>query len=157
MLGVMKTVKGDLLKLAQQGEFDVIVHGCNCMCTMGAGIAKGIKAQFPAAFKVDQATKKGDRAKLGTCTHADCPSRTGGKVTVVNAYTQYDYKGRGVKVDYDAVRKCMRWIAKRYQSKSIGLPMIGAGLAGGDWAKIQTIIAEEMQGTNVTVVEFAAK
>ena len=39
----MKIIKGDLIKLALQGEFDVIVHGCNCFCTMGAGIAKSIK------------------------------------------------------------------------------------------------------------------
>ena len=42
----MKTIKGDLIKLAQDGEFDVIVHGCNCMCTMSAGIAKQIKIIF---------------------------------------------------------------------------------------------------------------
>ena len=32
-------VDGDLIKLAKQGRFDVIVHGCNCFCQMGAGIA----------------------------------------------------------------------------------------------------------------------
>ena len=28
---------GDLIKLANEGTFDVITHGCNCMSTMGAG------------------------------------------------------------------------------------------------------------------------
>ena len=42
----MKTVKGDLIHLALAGEFDVIVHGCNCYCTMGVGIAKTIKQKF---------------------------------------------------------------------------------------------------------------
>ena len=32
-------VEGDLIKLALKGNFDVIVHGCNCFCTMKAGIA----------------------------------------------------------------------------------------------------------------------
>lgn len=31
----MKEVTGDLIKLAQDGQFDVIVHGCNCFCTNG--------------------------------------------------------------------------------------------------------------------------
>jgi len=33
----MKTIQGNLIHLAQDGEFDLIVHGCNCFCTMGAG------------------------------------------------------------------------------------------------------------------------
>lgn len=33
----MKYIIGDLLKLADDGQFDVIVHGCNCFNTMGAG------------------------------------------------------------------------------------------------------------------------
>lgn len=35
----MKTIKGDLIQLALANEFDVIIHGCNCFCTMGKGIA----------------------------------------------------------------------------------------------------------------------
>jgi O-acetyl-ADP-ribose deacetylase (regulator of RNase III) len=152
----MKTIKGDLLALAHRGAFDVIAHGCNCMCEMGAGIAKGIKAKFPAAFEADRATAKGERAKLGTCTSAACPSAAGGEVVVVNAYTQYDYRGAGVKVDYDAVRSCMKWIAAHHRDGRIGLPKIGAGLAGGDWDTIARIIDEELGECDVTVVEFAA-
>ena len=39
----MNKIKGDLIKFAINGKFDVIIHGCNCFCTMGAGIAKTIK------------------------------------------------------------------------------------------------------------------
>lgn len=42
-------VNGDLIKLAKRGEFDVIGHGCNCFCTMGAGIAP----QMAEAFDCD--------------------------------------------------------------------------------------------------------
>jgi O-acetyl-ADP-ribose deacetylase (regulator of RNase III) len=31
----MKVIKGDLIQLAKDGKFDLIVHGCNCFCTMG--------------------------------------------------------------------------------------------------------------------------
>ena len=82
----MKIVKGDLIQLAKDGQFDVVVHGCNCMCQMGAGIAKGIKAAFPAAYTADCETEKGDRGKLGTCSTAEC-SVSDGSVTIVNAYT----------------------------------------------------------------------
>jgi O-acetyl-ADP-ribose deacetylase (regulator of RNase III) len=149
----MKTIPGDLFHLAKNGEFDLIVHGCNSFCTMGAGIAKGIKAAFPAAFEADLATAKGDRAKLGTCTFAEI-DRNGTPLAVVNAYTQFDYQGSGPKVDYDAVRSCFRWIKQQHSGKRIGLPKIGAGLAGGDWARIAAIIEEELAGEDVTLVEF---
>jgi O-acetyl-ADP-ribose deacetylase (regulator of RNase III) len=60
----MKTIEGDLITLAQSGTFDVIIHGCNCYCTMGAGIAKSIKKIFPAAYRADANSEKGDRDKL---------------------------------------------------------------------------------------------
>lgn len=150
----MKTISGDLVHLAKSGEFDLIIHGCNCFCTMGAGIAKGIKAEFPNVFEADLATAPGDRAKLGTCTFAEIDPN-GTPLVVVNAYTQFDYRGSGPKVDYDAVRSCFRWIKQQHSGKKIGLPKIGAGLAGGDWARISAIIEEELAGEDVTLVEFA--
>ena len=72
----MKIVRGDLIKLALAGQFDVIVHGCNCMCAMGAGIAKGIKATFPEAYAADCATPRGAREKLGTISTARVERRS---------------------------------------------------------------------------------
>jgi O-acetyl-ADP-ribose deacetylase (regulator of RNase III) len=150
----MTTIPGDLIQLAKNGEFDLIVHGCNCFGTMGAGIAKGIKATFPAAYAADLATARGGRAKLGSCSAADVEPN-GGRLFVVNAYTQYDYRGSGPKVDYDAVRSCFRWIKEQHSGKRIGLPKIGAGLAGGDWERIAEIIEEELAGEDVTIVKFS--
>ena len=50
----MKYIEGDLIQLAKNGKFNVIVHGCNCFNTMGAGIAKMIKDNFIGAWKADQ-------------------------------------------------------------------------------------------------------
>ena len=147
----MKVIKGDLLERAKEGEFDLILHGCNCFCTMGAGIAKGIKRYFPEAYAEDQKTKSGHKTKLGTCSFAVI-EKFG--LIVVNAYTQFDYRGRGVKVDYDALRSCMKWIKTNFSGEKIGLPKIGAGLAGGDWGRISQIIEEELAGEDVTLVEY---
>ena len=149
----MKILKGNLLQLALDGNFDVIIHGCNCMCTMGAGIARQIKQHFPDAYKADQATKSGDRKKLGTYTSAEV-ERAGVHYTVINAYTQYDFGGRKVNVDYDAVRSCFRAIRRDFAGKRIGYPMIGAGLAGGNWDTIAAIIDEELEGEDHTLVIF---
>lgn len=48
-------IKGDLIKLALQGKFDVIAHGCNTFCNMGAGIAPQMAAAFGAdEFNLEQ-------------------------------------------------------------------------------------------------------
>ena len=149
----MKTVYGDLLTLAVAGDFDVIIHGCNCQNTMGAGIAKSIKLQFPAAYDADLATEKDSRDKLGTYSSATVDS-DGRELTVVNAYTQFDWRGRGIKADYDAIRSVFAKIKTDFAGKRIGYPLIGAGLAGGDWGLISQIITEELDGENHTLVKY---
>ena len=67
----MKTRQGDLIQLALAGEFDVIVHGCNCHCQMGRGIALTIKEQLPEAYVADCQTPKSDKSKLGTISFAE--------------------------------------------------------------------------------------
>ncbi len=150
----MKTVQGDLIKLALAGEFDLIIHGCNCQCQMAAGIAKAIKQTFPEAYEIDCQTEKGSREKLGTFSSVSL-EREGQKITIVNAYTQFHWRGRGVKVDYDAIRSVMKLVQEQFPEKRIGYPLIGAGLAGGDWLIISAIIEEELAGLDHTLVEFS--
>lgn len=152
----MKIVRGDLIKLGLAGQFDVIVHGCNCMCAMGAGIAKGIKATFPEAYAADCATPKGAREKLGTISTARI-ERDGHVLHVVNGYTQYHWRGKKPLVDYDAIRSVMREVGSRFTGQRIGYPRIGAGLAGGDWDRIAALIDAELAGQDHTLVEFDPK
>ena len=149
----MRTVRGDLLDLVRQGAFDVIVHGCNCQCQMGKGIALAIRQQFPEAYAADRATEKGSREKLGSFSAATI-KRDGRSFVVVNAYTQFDWRGAGVKADYDAIRQAMRAVAEQFGDCRIGYPKIGAGLAGGDWSVISAIIDDELSGLDHSYVEF---
>jgi O-acetyl-ADP-ribose deacetylase (regulator of RNase III) len=149
----VNAITGDLIELARAGRFEVIAHGCNCFCTMGAGIAKGIRAAFPAAYEADCRTAPGDRAKLGTCSSATVATAAGA-LTVVNAYTQFDWRGPGPHLDEAALASCLRWIREHHAARRLGLPRIGAGLAGGDWERIAAIIARELAGEDVTVVTY---
>ena len=149
----MKTIEGDLIELVKAGNFDVIVHGCNCQNTMEAGIAKAIKEQFPSAYLADQETEKGDRGKLGSYSSAKVEHQ-GNSFVIVNGYTQLDWRGNGVKVSYDAVQSLFCKIKNDFQGKRIGYPLIGAGLAGGDWDIIDNIIDEQLMGEDHTLVIF---
>jgi O-acetyl-ADP-ribose deacetylase (regulator of RNase III) len=149
----MKIIQGDLIKLALEHEFDVIVHGCNCFCEMGGGIANSIKKVFPAAFEEDLKTETGARSKLGDISWTEIEFSFG-KLIIVNGYTQYSYRGEGIKIDYDAARSVFKKIKTNFSGLKIGYPAIGAGFGGGDWAKISQIIDEELIGEDHTFVEF---
>lgn len=142
---MIKEITGDLI--ADAASYDVIVHGANCFCTMKSGIAKQVVHHFPEAAEVDKGTAKGDHAKLGTLSHT-----LHTKPIVVNAYTQFEYGTDKMNCDYDAVRSCMKALKANYSGKKIGMPQIGAGLAGGDWKIIKQIIHEELHDEDVTIV-----
>lgn len=149
----MRKIKGDLIALAINGEFDLIIHGCNCFCTMGAGIAKTIKQKFPEAYKADLKTEKGNESKLGTISFAESETSKGNLI-VVNGYTQFNWRGNGNKADYEAIRKVFRTVKEKFSGLRIGYPAIGAGLAGGDWNIISDIINQELKGENHTFVAY---
>lgn len=153
----MKTVKGNLISMAMNDEFDIIVHGCNCFHTMGAGIAYEIAKRCPSARDIDFKTVKGDKKKLGTISAATCPRDKDGRrikpFVVVNAYTQFN---PGPDFRQEALEGCLQQIKKNFggQNFRFGFPMIGAGIGGGDWGKIQAAIISALRDENVTVVEF---
>jgi O-acetyl-ADP-ribose deacetylase (regulator of RNase III) len=151
----MKIVSGDLIEMAKQRKFDVIIHGCNCFHSMNSGIARQIRTQFPEAYEADLKTAKGSKLKLGGISNGYV-DRYG--LVVINAYTQYRY-GRDkniIYMDYLALRGCFNLIARAPLIKDvrIGYPLIGAGLGGGDWDRIALIIDEEFRGLDHTLVKW---
>lgn len=156
----MKTVKGNLIDLAEQGEFNIVVQGCNCFETMGSGIAREIKARYPTAYEADiKYSHAGDYNKLG------CFSVMPGKrFNIVNAYTQYGFNRDGSDTDvfeYDSFKLILKKLAYIYPGAHFGFPYIGMGLAGGDKDRIigmlesfAKAIDKAAAGGSVTLVEF---
>ena len=156
----MKTIKGDLIELAKQGHFDAIAHGCNCQKNFGAGIAKHILENYPEAYEVDKETYE---PKLGDISIA-YDSRY--DMNIINCYTQiwfgkpYGINERNhhekdtIKARYEAIRECMQKINEQFAGDSIGLPLIGAGLAGLEWKTIERYIEEELVDVDVTIVKL---
>ncbi len=149
----MKHAKGDLIELALAGKFDVIIHGCNCFCTMGAGIARQIRDTFPQAYEADLTTLAGDIEKLGSYTKARV-TVLGNTLFIINGYTQYHYEGDGVLADYDAIDTLFRQLKTKFEGLRFGYPKIGAGLANGNWDTIAKIINRALDGEDHTLVTF---
>lgn len=153
----MKYVKGDLITLAEEGNFDAIVQGCNCFCTMGSGIARTIRERYPLAYEIDSLTVKGDIMKLGCWTEYDTS-----KFIIFNAYTQFGFNGPGESNDvfeYTSFELILQKLATLHGTKNFGFPMIGMGLAGGNKQRIIGLLEwfddlVSAQGGSVTVVEY---
>jgi len=150
----MKIIKGDLIELTDSGCFDVVIHGCNCFCTMGAGIAKYIKRKWPIVYDADCKTIEGDKNKLGTYSYAEIITGSGKKVIIINAYSQYHFGGKSPNVNYDAIENVFYEIAYKFPKSKIAYPKIGSGLAGGNWKRISTIIEKNLRGLDHTLVEY---
>lgn len=133
---MIRYVKGDLLN----SNMKVIAHGCNCHGVMGSGIARQIRDRWPNVYEVYNLKYRVMGLELGTILPVLTPD---GRV-VINCMTQQDFGGDGKRyVDYDAIATCISAIDSsvgNWDVSEVGFPMIGAGLAGGDWNTIETII-----------------
>lgn len=161
---MLKHTKGNLLDLAEQGKFDVIVHGCNCQNTMGSGIAKEIRERYQGAYDADTlATEQWQNpvAKLGNfSTYATVGK--GNPFIIVNAYTQLDYNKKDEefidRFEYESFYLILKKLEALGPVK-FGFPYIGMGLAGGDKDRIIAMLEDfaekvTIKGGSVTLVEF---
>jgi O-acetyl-ADP-ribose deacetylase (regulator of RNase III) len=152
---MLKREQGDLLDMAEHGDFDIIVHGCNCFNTMGSGIARQIADRYPQAKEADNATPPGTIQKLGRFTHASTD-----RFMIVNAYTQFETSKSGEDVfEYASFEVILRKLAHDFPESRFGLPYIGMGLANGDEDRIMKLLedfAEKVSSTggSVTLVKW---
>ncbi len=165
-----KEIDGNMITLAFEQQFDVITHGANCFCVMGAGLAPQMAKAFACdKFPMEGGKFRGNMNKLGSIDYQWCYLKPNHPamavqeddslkpVAVVNSYTQYDLKPDAngkPPIDYEALTMCMRKINHTFKGKHIGLPQIGAKLAGGDWNRILDIIKTELTDMDVTIVYF---
>jgi O-acetyl-ADP-ribose deacetylase (regulator of RNase III) len=150
----MLIITGNAIHMAEDGQFDVFVHGCNCQNVMGAGVARQVKLVWPEAFKEDTKYCTRSRDMLGTYSAVYVP--VGIKnLAVINAYTQFGMARRGEDVfDYGAFADVLESLAEDFPGKIIGMPAIGCGLAGGNKERILNIIRNSSVCDKVIFVEF---
>lgn len=149
-------VKGDLIALSKEGKFDAIAHQCNCFCTMRSGIAPKIAQAFPVAFEADCSTERGDSDKMGTYSRGFDDRYD---LHIFNIYGQYGWNrnfpayGTNYEALFEGLER-MKDFCTGLGAKRIGFPLIGCGLAGGDWNKVLPKIEELFKDFDVTIVEF---
>ena len=144
--------KGDLLKSGAE----ILVHGCNCFCVMGAGVAQMIKHRWPRALEADKKfLTSGDHDKMGG--YSASGTATSEDPLIINLYTQYGFDRGDRQLDYDALMTGMELLAGDLvkldpdRALRVAMPMIGAGLAGGDWDIIELMINKAFEDRKVEV------
>jgi len=160
---------GDLIEAGRNGDVMVIAHCCNCQVNMGSGIAPQIRLAFPWAWEADQETEKADPKKLGSFSVGD-PYATGYNdgPMVYNLYGQFGYGKRkygGRDLNYDALYDALAGMTKDlygldkgdHEELPVGLPMLGAGLAGGDWDIIEMMIKKTLVAAGYHVIIYKLK
>lgn len=122
----------------------IIVHGCNSHGIMGSGVANQIKYKWPEVYEHYNHRYLSQGLPMGSINYV----RVDPKVLVVNAITQKDYgKTDKLYVSYDAIEAAFIRIndlmmkeAQYKIPKVVSFPLIGCGLANGDWDIVSKII-----------------
>ena len=144
----IKYIIGDLFAVIEGKENHIIIpHVCNTIGAWGAGFVVPLGKYFPKAREryIEWAERKdkGIPLQLGLSQNVFINQ----KLTVVNMIGQLD-TGLGINgrppIRYWALAKCLRDVAGLAQAldAEIHAPKFGAGLAGGNWTFIETLINE---------------
>lgn len=161
----MKYVRGDLIQMGKDGAVDVLCQGNNIFNTQNSGIALHIRNAFPEAYQADCKTIKGDREKIGTYSLAVVNSPTffgqSRNLIILNCYTQFTYWDPNDMFSYEGLENVLVKIKEDFaewfkNGGKIGFPLIGAGLAQGDWRRIKAIFDKVDIPNCYIVVKFDA-
>lgn len=121
----------------------IIVHGCNIRGVFGAGLALSIKNKYPQAFK-DYYNKVISTRIMDYLLGDIVVTQVDEELYIVSGFTQKFY-GRDpytVYVNYEALRQVFVKVNEFAQLKRLPVcfPLIGCGLANGEWLRVQDII-----------------
>lgn len=147
-----KEVEGDLIKMAQDFEFDVIVHGINCFNSQDYGLSlKMAQAFHTTNYRLEAPLYKGEINKLGQIEYSTFHDK-GKEIIVVNCYVQYAPPGKGIlsNLNYHALKLCLHKINFKWRGLRIGLPIIG----GVKRDLVKSLIKNNLSNCDVTVVNY---
>ena len=134
--------KGDVTNHKSDDPY-ILMHCCNNKGAYNAGVAKCIREKWPHAYYAYvNAYKTEGLGGVIFWVNKKCD------LYIANCIAQDSY-GPGDKryLDYRALRKCfesVRNLCLMSGIRSVIAPKIGAGLAGGKWEKIESMIIEEL-------------
>jgi O-acetyl-ADP-ribose deacetylase (regulator of RNase III) len=144
----LRYVTGDLLQSYKDG-ITVIGHQCNCRGGWNAGIHGQIGKRWPTVIESYRSVPW----QLGHCRifKTGLPNFSIAYLAGQDDYGNALRTGR-VYTQYDALLTALPTLASAIQPEDkIAFPLIGAGLAGGDWSIIAQMISETFLDRETTI------
>jgi len=139
---------GDLLAV----DRGIIVHGCNAKGVMGSGVALAVRRKYPQAYAAYRKTYLEAGLRIGQIIPVVLTRDSKGPTLIlVNAITQEFYGTDRRYVDYDGLARCFEQVAelaRAHALRDVHFPLIGCGLAGGDWREVAPRIETALEGLN---------
>ena len=143
-------IQGDLFKdLPKEGEI-MIPHVCNDIGAWGAGFVIPLGRTFPKSeqnyrgfFKNKRDSQSNEPFKLGVTQFVEAETKNDRIVWVANMIAQEGVQSRENPrpIVYEALESCIKQVAAHCDENTlIYAPKFGAGLAGGDWSKIEPML-----------------
>lgn len=141
---MIKEIEGNIIQLAREDKFDVIINGTNCFHVSTTKISSQLAREFPKAYIADLQTTKGWIYKLGEYSYHYDKNL---KLKIVNIYTQYEENSCH---EYAALALSLRMLANALNGDEI----IGINNEFGNLNKdrIKQVISRELEEFNVSLI-----
>lgn len=152
MINYRKGDATDPVKSSDHPEIRVILHICNDLDRWGKGFVLALSKKWPQSKEVYHQSSK----ELGSCSLFQAEPG----LYICNMIAQHGIRvADGVPpVRYDALRSCLKVLAGWAKSLPTPVtfhgPRMGAGLAGGEWSQIETLLLEELAGYSISIYDL---
>jgi O-acetyl-ADP-ribose deacetylase (regulator of RNase III) len=154
-VNAIRFIEGDATDPVGDGQ-KMIVHICNDIGKWGKGFVLAVSRRWKEPEQVyRESFRTSSHPALGDVQFV----RVSDSITVANIIGQH---GIGTASDgtppvrYEAIRAGLQKVAAqaRAESASVHMPRIGCGLAGGEWSRVESIIAETLVKNSVAVTVY---
>lgn len=148
----MNEIKGDILSV----KHGIIVQQVNCQGVMGGGVALAIRKRYPQVwdeynqFVAEHKAWQSRSPLLGKLL----PIKVTPDLIIANIFGQEFFGNDGKRyTSYDALDNGFAkvWALANESGQDVHYPLIGAGLGGGQWPIISSIINCQLTGINHTL------
>jgi O-acetyl-ADP-ribose deacetylase (regulator of RNase III) len=146
---MIQSTRGDLM----EAQVDALVNPVNCVGVMGRGLALQFRQRFPAIFEAyRRACARGEVAPGKLYVHPT--GRTDPRL-VIHFPTKRHWRDPSLLEDIDAGLVDFVRVLQVEKVTSVGVPQLGCGLGGLDWAVVRPRIVAALEPlTGVRVLLF---
>lgn len=145
----VRHLQGDLFALG----LPALAHGCNCAGSMSGGIARVFRAMDEAMYAEYRRLCREREFRLGGFLRWTLDDGT----VVYNLATQQQ-PGPDARLDAIATSvKGMLADAEQQGLAEVGVPHLGAGIGGLDWADVRQVLEEAGQASPVLLTVVARR